>query len=157
MGLEKREEVRIMQYGFYSKGCGEPLIIPSSGACFKQEWTWEEEAHSHGQSENSPQTREADGDGNGSEKYQQDRTHVLWFQLSGEVRENNFHISLSKMASCRVSTGTRMQSPGRGGMFGGQRQQRTDGTCSEGGEGVRKQRRGLWGHCEHIRAGQKSR
>lgn len=54
MRLEKREEVRITQYGFYSKGCGEPLMIPSSGACFKQEWTWEEEAHRPGQNENSP-------------------------------------------------------------------------------------------------------
>lgn len=89
MRLEKREEVRIMQSGFYSKGCGEPLMNPRGGACVKQEWTWEEEAHSHGQSENSPRTREAEGDGNGSEKYQQDQTHALWFRLSGEARENN--------------------------------------------------------------------
>lgn len=62
MRLEKRAEVRIMQYGFYSDGCGEPLIVLSSGDCFKQEWTWAEEVrgyHSHGQSKNSTRNWEA--------------------------------------------------------------------------------------------------
>lgn len=38
--MEKRSEVRIMQYGFYAKSSEEPLIVQSSGDCFKQEWTW---------------------------------------------------------------------------------------------------------------------
>ena len=40
MRLEKRAEGRIMQYGFYSKSSEEPLIVWSSGDCFKPEWAW---------------------------------------------------------------------------------------------------------------------
>ena len=40
MRPEKRAEGRIMQYHFYSKSSEEPLIVWSSGDCFKPEWAW---------------------------------------------------------------------------------------------------------------------
>lgn len=46
----------------YSKGSGEPLVVLSSGACFKQEWAWAEEVRGyHRQRETMPWTREAVG------------------------------------------------------------------------------------------------
>lgn len=48
--------ISIMQY---SKGSGEPLVVLSSEACFKQEWAWAEEVRGyHRQRETIPWTRE---------------------------------------------------------------------------------------------------